>query len=125
MLHSSLAPGVQHMPADISLEIFASHKEQHMTAPQVQQAEVPLRAAPMRKLTREVSSAISESAAKRSEAMAAMEAQVSETKLSLEVSDIMLATARPSKAGRLPAGCIALWAETLALLVQRVIHRGC
>ena len=93
MLPSTLAHSLLPMPADTPHETVETHIEQHMTALQVQQAELPPRAPPTRKLTREVSSAISESAAKRAEALAAMEAQVAEMKLSLEVSDIMLATA--------------------------------
>ncbi len=93
ILQCTLPPRLLPLPADIPQDIVESHKTQHMTALQVQQAELPPRAPPSRKLTREVSSAISESAAKRAEALAAMEAQVAETKLSLEVGDIMPATA--------------------------------
>ena len=115
------------MPANIPCDIVAAHKAQRMTALQVQQAELPPRAAPSRKLTREVSSAISESAAKRAEALAALEAQVADTKLSLEVGAILPAAA-VAQQGRqsclqtalLHGGC---W--TLALPVQTVLHKGC
>ena len=111
-------------PAGSLRELVESHKEQHMTALQVQ-AELPPRVPPTRKLTREVSSAISESAAKRAEALAAMEAQVSETKLSLEVGDTMLAAAAAQQgrqSNRLHC-CMGCW--TLALPVQRVLLKCC
>ena len=91
-----------------------------MTALQVQQAALPPPAGPSRKLTREVSSAISESAAKRAEALAALEAQVAETKLSLEVGDIMVATAagQQGRQSCLPADCSAAWTVTLWLCLS-------